>query len=42
MEFTLCYKTLLSTAKVAIPEDPGIDFVIKLINRGLTQVEYFG
>jgi hypothetical protein len=33
---------VLSTAKVAIPDVPTIDFVTSLINRGLTQVEYFG
>ncbi|MTD67710.1 hypothetical protein [Flavobacterium sp. LC2016-13] len=33
---------VLSTAKVAIPEILTINFVTNLINRGLTQVEYFG
>ena len=33
---------VLSTAKVVIPETITIDFVTGLINRGLTQVEYFG
>lgn len=33
---------VLSATKVAIPEDPTADFVTSLINRGLTQVEYFG
>jgi hypothetical protein len=33
---------VLSTEKVLIPEVTTVDFVTTLINRGLTQVEYFG
>jgi hypothetical protein len=33
---------VLSTAKIAIPDVPTVDFVTNLINRELTQVEYFG
>lgn len=33
---------VLSTAKVAIPQVTTVEFVTGLINRGLTQVEYFG
>lgn len=33
---------ILSTAKVTIPDGVTIDFVTKLINRGLTAIDYFG
>lgn len=33
---------ILSTAKIAIPENVTIEFVTSLINRGLTGIEYFG
>lgn len=33
---------VLSTAKITLPDSVSIDFVSSLINRGLTQVEYFG
>jgi hypothetical protein len=33
---------VLSATKITIPDVPTIDFVTSLINRGLTQVEYFG
>lgn len=33
---------ILSTAKVTLPDSVSIDFVSSLINRGLTQIEYFG
>lgn len=33
---------ILSTAKIAIPENVTINFITSLINRGLTGVEYFG
>jgi hypothetical protein len=33
---------VLSTAKLPIPEAVTIDFVAKLLNRGLTGIEYFG
>lgn len=33
---------VLSTAKITLPDSVSIDFVSGLINRGLTQVEYFG
>lgn len=37
------YHTLiLSTSKLPIPEGVAIDFVTKLLNRGLTGIEYFG
>ncbi len=33
---------ILSSTKVSIPETLTIDFVTKLINSGLTGIEYFG
>ena len=33
---------ILSTAKIAIPENVTLEFVTSLINRGLTGIEYFG
>ncbi|WP_166921977.1 hypothetical protein [Flavobacterium poyangense] len=37
------YNTLiLSTSKVIIPKVLTIDFVTRLINRGLTAIDYFG
>ncbi|WP_026730187.1 hypothetical protein [Flavobacterium denitrificans] len=36
------HSLILSTTKVSIPETVTIDFVTKLINSGLTGIEYFG
>lgn len=33
---------ILSTSKVHIPEAINIDFIIHLVNRGLTAIDYFG